>query len=69
MPGEIDKLDLIEATHGVGHDIHGYAGRFQLADRPVRITAQGAIRVNERGYERVIAPAIINIKPLLKEIA
>lgn len=69
MAGEIETLNLIEATHGIGHDSDGYAGRFVLADRPVRVNADGAVRTNELGQERTVAATIINIQPLLKEVA
>lgn len=69
MAGEIDRLPLIDATHGIGHDADGFAGRFVLAGRPVRTTATGAVRRDASGRARGADSGWIAVTPLLKEVA
>lgn len=69
MAGEIEKLPLIHATHAIGHDADGFAGRFALAERPVRTTANGAIRRDAAGRERIVQGRLITVTPTLREVA
>lgn len=53
MAGEIETLPLINATHAVGHDAGGFAGRILLNHRPARVSASGAVRRTANGSERI----------------
>ena len=68
MAGQIDKLPLIDATHGVGHDAEGFAGRFLLAERPRRSTISGATRRDAAGRERSTTGAVIPLAPLPRDV-
>lgn len=69
MAGEIDRLPLINATHGIGHDADGFAGRFVLAGGAVRVTATGAVRRDAAGRPRKCGDGSIAVTPLLREVA
>lgn len=68
MAGQIDKLPLIDATHGVGHDGEGFAGRFPLTEATVRSAISGATRRDASGRARTATAAAIPLAPLPREI-
>lgn len=68
MAGEIETLPLISPTHVIAHDAEGYAGRHLVSHRPVRVSASGARRVDERGRERIAQATIIEELPLIRDV-
>jgi endo-1,4-beta-xylanase len=68
MAGEIETLPLVAPTHFVAHDANGHAGRHLAADRPVRICASGARRVDAHGRERIAQTTIMEELPLIRSV-